>query len=35
MNPDPIVFAMANPVPEISPEEAAPYVRIVATGRSD
>lgn len=24
MNPDPIVFAMANPVPEISPEEAAP-----------
>ncbi len=35
MNPDPIVFAMANPVPEISPEEAAPYARIVATGRSD
>jgi malate dehydrogenase (oxaloacetate-decarboxylating) len=23
MNPDPIVFAMANPIPEISPEEAA------------
>jgi malate dehydrogenase (oxaloacetate-decarboxylating) len=35
MNPDPIVFAMANPVPEVSPEEAAPYARIVATGRSD
>ena len=35
MNPDPIVFAMADPVPEISPEEAAPYARIVATGRSD
>jgi malate dehydrogenase (oxaloacetate-decarboxylating) len=35
MNPDPIVFAMANPTPEISPEEAAPYARIVATGRSD
>ncbi|HLB12998.1 MAG TPA: NAD-dependent malic enzyme [Dehalococcoidia bacterium] len=32
---DPIVFAMANPVPEIMPEEAAPYVRIMATGRSD
>jgi malate dehydrogenase (oxaloacetate-decarboxylating) len=26
---------MANPVPEIMPEEAAPYVRIMATGRSD
>jgi len=35
MNRDPIVFAMANPDPEISPEEAAPYVRIMATGRSD
>jgi malate dehydrogenase (oxaloacetate-decarboxylating) len=35
MNKDPIVFAMANPVPEIMPEEAAPYVRIMATGRSD
>jgi malate dehydrogenase (oxaloacetate-decarboxylating) len=35
MNPDPMVFAMANPVPEVSPEEAAPYVRIMATGRSD
>ncbi len=32
---DPIVFAMANPVPEIMPEEAEPYVRIMATGRSD
>ncbi|HLY49639.1 MAG TPA: NAD-dependent malic enzyme [Solirubrobacteraceae bacterium] len=32
---DPIVFAMANPTPEVSPEEAAPYARIVATGRSD
>lgn len=31
----PIVFAMANPVPEIMPEEAAPYARIIATGRSD
>ena len=35
MNADPIVFAMANPDPEISPEEAAPYARIIATGRSD
>jgi malate dehydrogenase (oxaloacetate-decarboxylating) len=35
MNPDPIVFAMANPDPEVSPEDAAPYVRILATGRSD
>jgi malate dehydrogenase (oxaloacetate-decarboxylating) len=35
MNPDPIVFAMANPTPEVSPEEAAPYTRIMATGRSD
>ncbi len=35
MNRDPMVFAMANPNPEITPEEAAPYVRIMATGRSD
>jgi len=31
----PLVFAMANPDPEIMPEEASPYVRIMATGRSD
>jgi malate dehydrogenase (oxaloacetate-decarboxylating) len=31
----PIVFAMANPVPEIMPEEADPYVAVMATGRSD
>jgi malate dehydrogenase (oxaloacetate-decarboxylating) len=35
MAPDPIVFAMANPVPEIMPEIAAPHVRVMATGRSD
>jgi malate dehydrogenase (oxaloacetate-decarboxylating) len=35
MNPEPIVFAMANPTPEVLPEEAAPYARIIATGRSD
>jgi len=31
----PIVFALANPVPEIMPEEAAEKAFIVATGRSD
>jgi malate dehydrogenase (oxaloacetate-decarboxylating) len=35
MNADAMVFAMANPNPEVHPEEAAPYVRIMATGRSD
>jgi malate dehydrogenase (oxaloacetate-decarboxylating) len=35
MAPEPIVFAMANPNPEVRPEEAAPYARIIATGRSD
>ena len=35
MGKDPIVFAMANPTPEIMPEQAAPYVRVMATGRSD
>jgi malate dehydrogenase (oxaloacetate-decarboxylating) len=35
MNQDAIVFAMANPTPEVMPEDAAPYVRIMATGRSD
>ncbi len=32
---DRIVFAMANPVPEIQPEEADRFVRVMATGRSD
>ena len=32
---DPIVFAMANPVPEIQPEDAARHARVMATGRSD
>lgn len=35
MASDPIVFALANPVPEIAPEEAFPHARILATGRSD
>ena len=35
MNEDAMVFAMANPTPEVMPEEAEPYVRIMATGRSD
>lgn len=35
MGARPIVFAMANPTPEIMPEEAEPYVTVMATGRSD
>jgi malate dehydrogenase (oxaloacetate-decarboxylating) len=35
MNSEPFVFAMANPVPEVLPEECAPFVKLMATGRSD
>ncbi len=36
MNPDPVVLAMANPTPEIMPDEAkAAGAKIVGTGRSD
>jgi malate dehydrogenase (oxaloacetate-decarboxylating) len=35
MAPDRIVFAMANPDPEVKPSEALTYCRILATGRSD
>lgn len=36
MNSDPIIFPMANPIPEIMPEEAkAAGVRLIGTGRSD
>lgn len=35
MAKDPIVFAMANPVPEIMPENAEEHVAVMATGRSD
>lgn len=35
MAKDPIVFAMANPVPEIMPEDAEEHVAVMATGRSD
>jgi len=35
MSPERIVFAMANPDPEVSPELAASHCRIFATGRSD
>jgi malate dehydrogenase (oxaloacetate-decarboxylating) len=35
MASDNIVFAMANPTPEIDPELAEPFVRVLATGRSD
>jgi malate dehydrogenase (oxaloacetate-decarboxylating) len=35
MNSDPVVFAMANPIPEVQPEEIGAEVAIMATGRSD
>lgn len=36
MNPNPIIFAMANPTPEIMPDEAKEaWALIIATGRSD
>ncbi len=35
MAAEPIVFALANPDPEIDPETALPYARVMATGRSD
>ena len=35
MAADPIVFAMANPTPEVPPEQIADVAAVVATGRSD
>ena len=35
MAKDPIVFAMANPIPEIMPEDAVGIAAVMATGRSD
>jgi malate dehydrogenase (oxaloacetate-decarboxylating) len=35
MAEDPIVFAMANPDPEITPEDADGIAKVIATGRSD
>ncbi|WP_169084139.1 NAD-dependent malic enzyme [Paenibacillus sp. PL91] len=35
MADNPIVFAMANPVPEIKPEQVEDIVAVIATGRSD
>ncbi|WP_374999859.1 NADP-dependent malic enzyme [Aeromicrobium sp. CTD01-1L150] len=35
MAPDAIVFAMANPDPEVHPDVAQRHARVVATGRSD
>jgi malate dehydrogenase (oxaloacetate-decarboxylating) len=35
MSEDAIVFALSNPTPEIYPEAARKYARVVATGRSD
>ena len=32
---DPIVFAMANPTPEVMPDLAGPYAAVIGTGRSD
>lgn len=35
MTPDPVVFALSNPTPEVDPQLAMPHVRIMASGRSD
>lgn len=35
MAPDPIVFALANPDPEVNPAEIADVAAVVATGRPD
>ena len=35
MAPDPMVFALSNPDPEVHPEVAGRYAAVVATGRSD
>jgi malate dehydrogenase (oxaloacetate-decarboxylating) len=35
MAPRPIIFALANPTPEVDPAVAARYAAVVATGRSD
>lgn len=35
MNSDAIVFALANPDPEVDPQDAGPHAAVIATGRSD
>jgi malate dehydrogenase (oxaloacetate-decarboxylating) len=35
MAPDCIIFALANPDPEVHPDMAGKYAAVVATGRSD
>ncbi|NAS24131.1 NAD-dependent malic enzyme [Herbidospora sp. NEAU-GS84] len=35
MNSDAVVFALANPEPEVSPDDAREHAAVVATGRSD
>jgi malate dehydrogenase (oxaloacetate-decarboxylating) len=35
MAADPIVFALANPIPEIAPEDIADVAAVIATGRTD
>jgi malate dehydrogenase (oxaloacetate-decarboxylating) len=35
MAPESIIFGLANPIPEVHPDIAQKYARVVATGRSD
>ena len=35
MKDDAIVFALANPEPEVDPDEAREHAAVIATGRSD
>jgi malate dehydrogenase (oxaloacetate-decarboxylating) len=35
MAPDAVVFALANPTPEVMPEDVRDHVAVIATGRSD
>ena len=35
MAPEAIIFGLANPTPEVHPDVAHKYARVVATGRSD
>ena len=35
MAPEAIIFGLANPTPEVHPDVAHRYARVVATGRSD
>ena len=35
MAPDPVIFTLANPTPEVPPEQVEEFAAVVATGRSD